>query len=87
VRHGFAAVGLFAEPAATASPPRFFHRLTVASSRQPDFGLAESNSSAGCPTLAAAGVDSYVRILPLYALLTATWRCSFAVEQAVVRAA
>jgi hypothetical protein len=32
-------------------------------------------------------VDSYVRILPLYALLTATWRRSFAVEQAVVRAA
>ncbi len=32
-------------------------------------------------------VDSYVRILPLYALLTATWRRSFAVPQAVVRAA
>ena len=32
-------------------------------------------------------VDSYVRILPLYALLTATWRRSFAVNQAVVRAA
>ena len=32
-------------------------------------------------------VDSCVRILPLYALLTATWRRSFAIEQAVVRAA
>jgi len=32
-------------------------------------------------------VDGYVRLLPLYALLTATWRRSFAVEQTVVRAA
>ncbi|MGA2960894.1 MAG: halocarboxylic acid dehydrogenase DehI family protein [Candidatus Korobacteraceae bacterium] len=32
-------------------------------------------------------VDGYVRLLPLYALLTATWRRSFAVEQTVIRAA
>ena len=29
MRHGFAALGLFAEPAATASAPRFFHGTTV----------------------------------------------------------
>jgi hypothetical protein len=32
-------------------------------------------------------VDGYVRLLPLYALLTATWRRSFAIEETVVRAA
>jgi hypothetical protein len=32
-------------------------------------------------------VDGYVRILPLYALSTATWRRSFATERTVIRAA
>ncbi len=32
-------------------------------------------------------VDGYVRLLPLYTLLTATWRRSFALEQTVIRAA
>ena len=32
-------------------------------------------------------VDGCVRLLPLYTLLTATWRRSFAVEQTVIRAA
>ncbi len=32
-------------------------------------------------------VDGYVRILPFYALLTATWRRSFALERSDLRAA
>ncbi|MGD0975385.1 MAG: hypothetical protein ABR866_14950 [Candidatus Korobacteraceae bacterium] len=32
-------------------------------------------------------VDDCVRLLPLYTLLTATWRRSFAIEQTVIRAA